>query len=150
MSYPITFQDAGSSMVAAGDFDLFPSLTDPTPTPTPRYSYNQGETIYLDYNLTQSGFNFGITPSMYGPWDFHVYLERIGPDSPTDPLPTIPPLPYVVGNPHTYNPTRFAIPTAGVNPGTFKVTVTACLMASGTHIPFAGFGEGPLIQIHSV
>jgi hypothetical protein len=145
MSFPINFRNLAGSVEAAGDFEIFRSATDPTPN----YTFHQGETIYFDFNWTQSGLMFdpayGI---LWGPWQLRLYLERIGPDM-ADPVPVVPDVSYVAGSPRAYDPPRFGLSTTGYAPGTFRVTATVCLQISGSHFPFAGFIEGPIIQIHS-
>ena len=146
MSFPINFRNLTGSVEAVGDFDIFRSPNDPTPN----YTFHQGETMYFDFNWKQSGIMFDTSYGIHwGPWQLKLYLERIGPDVATDPPPVVPDVTYVPGDPHAYDPARCAISTRGFAPGTFRVTATVCLCISGAHFPFAGFVEGPIIQIHS-
>lgn len=140
------FHSDPGTLQVAGDFDVFDSAIGTTP----HYHFDQGQTIFFDFNWTQSGLL--VDPAQgftWGTWDLNLYLERIGPDDPTDPAPAPPDVPFVAGNPYTYDPPRYQLDTTNINPGTFRVTATVCLMRpNGAHYPCSGFAEGPVIYIH--
>lgn len=143
MSYSFNFHNYLGSCEAVGDFDIYEVQT----AGAPHFLFHQGQTMYLEFNWKQSGINHDPSNKPpYTSWALRVFFELMGPGETTF-APSIPSQAYVAGDPHTYDPARFSIGTGSLAPGIYRVTAALLLMIGTTPYPFAGFTEGPMIQI---
>ena len=95
-----------------------------------------------------------LTPMIGGKWDFHAYLESMGPGSEvklTDPDPKEHEIDLVPGDGTRHYHFNLDVPANSVlvdGPYKLVVTVTYINMI-GKPGPLAGYWEGPILQFHT-
>ena len=143
MSYPIKFHPTqGGVLEAVGQWDVFENTTDTSP----HTWFHIGETMYFEYTWKQKGWYFDPPPQNEN-WKLHIYFEKIGLGQTNTPPEDIATVAVTAGDPLTYPPVRYAVPTTGMAEGTYRVTAAIQLHGATKPRPFGGFTEGAMIYL---